>query len=201
MKLRNIIIIALLVLFASVSTSVVLSQQSHNLDVVVKTNGTDVQIQTSNLLFSTAPPSMKIEMEQRALNDVYDDKSSVDSLKNDIKTIAKSYNYTANVKIESQFGTDELPMPATVKGTSMLPTLQEGQDLIILKTRDFKVGDIVVARHPQYGLIVKRVAQIKGSQVYLMSDNREVVVQGNTISRGLDTWLPISEVVGVVREY
>lgn len=201
MKLRNIIIIALLVLFASVSTSFVLSQQSQNLDVVVKTNGTDVQIQTYTLLFSNTPPSMKIEMEQRALNDVYDDKSSVDSLKNDIKNIAKSYNYTVNVKIESQFGTDELPMPATVKGTSMLPTLQEGQDLIILKTSDFKVGDIVVARHPQYGLIVKRVAQIKGSQVYLMSDNREVVVRGNTISRGLDTWLPISEVVGVVKQY
>jgi signal peptidase I len=201
LKLRNIIIIALLVLFASVSTSFVLSQQSQNLDVVVKTNGTDVQIQTYTLLFSNTPPPMKIEMEQRALNDVYDDKSSVDSLKTDIKNIAKSYNYTVNVKIESQFGTDELPMPATVKGTSMVPTLQEGQDLIILKTSDFKVGDIVVARHPQYGLIVKRVAQIKGSQVYLMSDNREVVVQGNTISRGLDTWLPISEVVGVVKEY
>lgn len=200
MKLRNIIIIALLILFVSVSTSFVISEQSHNLDVVVKTNGTDVQIQTNSLLFSNMPSSMKNEMKERALTDVYDDKSTVESIKSDLKNIAKRYNYTVNVRIESQFGTDQLPMPATIKGTSMLPTLQEGQELIILKTADFKVGDIVVARHPQYGLIVKRVAQIKGNEVYLMSDNREVVVQGNTISRGLDTWLPISDVVGVVKE-
>lgn len=201
MKLRNIIIIALLMLFITGTSSIFISEQSKSLDIIIKTNGTDVQVQTSTLLFGSFPQSMKKEMEARALNDIYEDTSTVDSIKNDMKQIATSYNYTVNVKIESQFGTDELPMPATVKGTSMLPTLQEGQDLIVLKTRDYKVGDIVVARHPQYGLIVKRLSQIKGDQVYLMSDNREVIVQGNTISRGLDTWLPAYDVVGVVKVY
>ncbi|HTX61249.1 MAG TPA: S24/S26 family peptidase [Methanobacterium sp.] len=202
MKLRNILFIALFILLVAVSTSFILSEQSHNLEIVVKTNGTDVQIQpTSNLFFTYIPPSMKNEMEQQAINDVYDDKTTVDSLKSDMKNIAEKYNYTVTVKVESQFGTDQLPMPATVKGTSMLPTLHEGQDLIVLKTSDFKVGDIVVARHPQYGLIVKRVAQINGDQVYLMSDNRQVIVEGNMISKGLDTWLPISDVVGVVKQY
>lgn len=201
MKLRNIVITALLVLMVAASASYLFSAQSHNQEVTIKTNGTDVQIQTSSIPFlPTVPLSMKREMEQKALDDIYSDSSTVDSIKSDMKEIAQKYNYNITVNIVSQFGTDQLPMPATVKGTSMLPTLHEGQDLIVLKTTNLTVGDIVVARHPTYGLIVKRLAQINGDQVYLMSDNREVIVQGNTVTRGLDTWLPRSDVVGVVKE-
>ena len=46
-------------------------------------------------------------------------------------------------------------MPATVKGTSMVPTLTDGQNIVVLKTTDFKVGDIVVAHHPDYNLDCK----------------------------------------------
>jgi len=92
-------------------------------------------------------------------------------------------------------------MPASVSGTSMVPTLKDGQDIVVLKTKDYKVGDIVVARHPEYGLIVKRVSQIKDGQVYLMSDNRETIVTSNGIYKGLDTWLPVENVVGVVKIY
>ena len=105
-------------------------------------------------------------------------------------------------------------MPASVKGTSMVPTLQDGQSIILLKTTDLKVGEIVVARHPTYGLIVKRLAAINGSQVYLKSDNRQIEVIGTqtvvengrsevlTIEKTpLDTWLPKENVVGVVKVY
>ena len=201
MRLRNIVIIALLLLLVASSAAYIFSEQSKNLEVTLKTNGTDVQVQTSSVpFFASIPGSMKHEMEQKAINDIYEDNSTVDSVKNDMKEIAQSYNYNITVKIDSQFGTDQLPMPATVKGTSMLPTLHEGQELIVLKTSDLKVGDIVVARHPSYGLIVKRLAQIKGDQVYLMSDNREVIIKDNTITKGLDTWLPKTDVVGVVKE-
>ncbi len=200
MKFRNILVITLLFLIAATSVTYLVAGQSKNLDVTVKTNGTDVTVQaTSVLFFTNMPGTMKTEMEKKALTDIYSDNSTVDSIKNDMKGIAEKYHYNITVKIDSQFGTDQLPMPATVKGTSMLPTLKDGQDLVILKTKDFKVGDIVVARHPSYGLIVKRVAQIKGDQVYLMSDNREVIISNNVISKGLDTWLPINDVVGVVK--
>lgn len=201
MRLRNIIIVALLILAVGAS-ALILHEQSNNLEITLKTNGTDVQVQAQSILFfGKIPETMKLEMQKKALTDVYEDNSTVDSIKSDMKEIGGKYNYNITVKIDSQFGTDQLPMPATVKGTSMLPTLQNGQELIILKTKDFKVGDIVVAHHPTYGLIVKRVAQIKGDEVYLMSDNREVIITGNTISKGLDTWLPTSSVVGVVKEY
>ncbi len=201
MKLRNIIIFILFLAVAASSAAFVFSEQSHNLEVTLKTNGTDVQVQTSSIPFFTSiPGSMQYEMEHKAIADVYEDYSTVDSIKGDMKDIAQNYHYNITVKIVSQFGTDQLPMPATVKGTSMLPTLHEGQELIVLKTKDLKVGEIVVARHPSYGLIVKRLTQIKGDQVYLMSDNREVVVKDNMITKGLDTWLPANDVVGVVKE-
>jgi len=142
-----------------------------------------------------------MEMENKALEDVYSDTSTVESIENDMQDIAEAYDYNVTVTIDSQFGTDKLPMVATVKGTSMLPTLHEGQEVVLLKTKDIKVGDIVVARHPEHGLIVKRVAQIKSDQVYLMSDNREVTITNNMIIKGLDTWLPTEDVVGVVMEY
>lgn len=202
MKLKKLTIIALLILAVVASTAYIGHEQSNNVEITLKTNGTNVEVQTSSFLFFTnIPVTMKQEMQQKALNDIYEDNSTVDSIKNDMKEIAGRYNYNVTVTIDSQYGTDQLPMPATVRGTSMLPTLQDGEELILLKTNDFKVGDIVVAHHPTYGLIVKRVAKIEGDQVYLMSDNREVVITDNTISKGLDTWLPKSSVVGVVKEY
>lgn len=201
MKLRNIIIIALLLLITASSAALIFSELSQNLEVTLNTNGTDVEVQTSSILFFNKLTSpMKYEMEKKAKNDIYEDNSTVVSIKEDMEEIALKYNYNITVKVVSQYGDDQLPMPATVKGTSMLPTLHEGQELIVLKTTDLKVGDIVVARYPGHGLIVKRLAQIKGNQVYLMSDNRDVIVEGNMITKGLDIWLPKNDVVGVVKE-
>lgn len=201
MKLRNIIIIALLLLITASSAALIFSELSQNLEVTLNTNGTDVEVQTSSIpFFNKLTSPMKYEMEKKAKNDIYEDNSTVVSIKEDMEEIAHKYNYNITVKVVSQYGDDQLPMPATVKGTSMLPTLHEGQELIVLKTTDLKVGDIVVARYPGHGLIVKRLAQIKGNQVYLMSDNRDVIVEGNMITRGLDIWLPKNDVVGVVKE-
>lgn len=203
MKLKNFAVIALLVLLTASAATYLYLEPSKNVEVTIKTNGSDVHVETSplSIFFNRIPVTMLAEMEKKAYEDVYSDTSTVGSVKNDVKEIGQIYGYNVTVEIDSQFGTDQLPMIATVKGTSMLPTLQDGQNLVLLKTKDFKVGDIVVARHPTYGLIVKRVAQIKDGQVYLMSDNREVTVTDNVITKGLDTWLPIEDVVGVVMEY
>ena len=92
----------------------------------------------------------------------------------------------------------------------MVPTLKNGQDIIVLKTNNLNVGDIVVAVHPTYGLIVKRLSRIEVNQVYLTSDNKKVetINQKTTLSNGtvktikeqkssLNTWLPRSNVIGV----
>jgi signal peptidase I len=213
MKSRTWMLLASIAVIALVVTAFYVSSNSHDVGITIKTNGTAITA-VDMTSFSIIPSSMRSEIWQTSENDLNDDKSTVDSFKSDIETIAKKYNCTASVKIESQFGVDQLPMPASVKGTSMVPTLQDGQSIILLKTTDLKVGEIVVARHPTYGLIVKRLAAINGSQVYLRSDNRQIEVIGTqtvvengrsevlTIEKTpLDTWLPKENVVGVVKVY
>ncbi|HPX77485.1 MAG TPA: S24/S26 family peptidase, partial [Methanobacterium sp.] len=159
MKFRDILIITILILVATTTSGCVYLEPSQNVDVTITTNGSDVQLETSKtfLFFDTVPTSMKREMTNKALADVYNDTSTLESIKNDMQEIAEYYDYNVTVTIDSQYGKDQLPMVATVKGTSMLPTLQDGQDVVLLKSKNVKVGDIVVASHPEHGLIVKRV--------------------------------------------
>jgi len=212
LKSRSWLILGIIIIGIIATSAFYVTQEMNRVDITLETNGTDVNINASSI-FDT-PPQMAAEMETKALEEIQDPNSSVESIKKDMSAIAKKYNYTADVTIKSQFGTDQLPMPATVSGTSMVPTLQDGQDIIILKTKDIKVNDIVVAFHPTYGMIVKRLKKIDGNRVYLMSDNRKVesyttetplpdgAVEIQTITKTpLDTWLSKDKVIGVVKEY
>lgn len=187
---------------------------SNSVSVTIYSNGTNTDVYTQNMVMGSAPQLMINQIKNRVMEDVQSDNSTVDSIKSDVKSIAQNYNYTADVKISSQYGNDQLPMLAVVKGTSMVPTLQDGQDIIVLKTKDLKVGDIVVAIHPTYGLIVKRLSVIQGNQVYLTSDNKNVEIDNEqtTLPNGavetvtvkktpLNTWLPLENVIGVVKVY
>lgn len=212
MKSRSWLIIGIIILGIIAVSSYYVTQNINNVGITIDTDGNNVSIKTSSIF--AIPPAMTVEMEQKALSDIQDPDSSVDSIKNDIKAIAEKYNYTASVTIVSQFGTDQLPMPATVSGTSMYPTLKDGQSIVVLKTKDYKVGDIVVAKHPEYDMIVKRLHKIEGNRVYLMSDNRkiEVITTETPLSNGMvevstikkipvDTWLSKEDVIGVVKTY
>ncbi|MEN4017601.1 MAG: S24/S26 family peptidase [Methanobacterium sp.] len=212
MKSRAGIIIGLIILGVMAISSVYIAWNINNVSVTIETDGLDVAVKTSSL-FGT-PEQMNDEMQQKVLEQIVEPNSTVESIGNDIKTIARKYNYSATVTIVSQFGTNQLPMPATVRGRSMVPTLQDGQEIIALKTTDYKVDDIVVATHPDHGMIVKRLKKIEGNRVYLMSDNRNVeyftterdlgngLVEIYTYKRvPLDTWLPRENIVGVVKSY
>ncbi|BDZ71969.1 S24/S26 family peptidase [Methanobacterium petrolearium] len=211
MKLKLGLTVVLLVLIALIGSAGYVLSNQNSTGITVETNGTAVTIQSSS--WWEVPSAMLNEMKVKALADVEDPDSSVESIKTDMENIASKYNYTVQVKVVSQFGEDQLPMPATVKGTSMVPTLEDGQSIVVLKTSDFKVGDIVVAHHPDYNLIVKRVGQINGDQVYLESDNKNVEVESQTryvngvkqvitiTKTPLNTWVPKSYVIGVVKEY
>lgn len=216
MKLRTGIIIVLLglVVIAGAGFITGFIEANHSIDITIETNGTAVSVQSSSLWLFPVPDGMLEEMKTKALADVQNVDSSLGSIQTDMQNIASKYNYTVKVNVKSQFGENQLPMPATVKGTSMIPTLKDGQQIMVLKTSDFQVGDLVVARHPEYNLIVKRVAEINGTQVYLKSDNRHVEIVGNQIrnvngvqqvvtikNTPLDTWLPKTNVVGIVKVY
>jgi phage repressor protein C with HTH and peptisase S24 domain len=233
MRMRTGIIIgAIIIIVASASLAFLMPQQSNAevtpvnqtvqsaaelniVNITVKTDGHSVSINAANVSGSgQIEDAMIKEMKQKAGADVLSDKSTVNSLKADIKAIAQKYNYTAEVTLTSQFGNDKLPFPATVSGTSMLPTLNDGQNVMALKTTSFKVGDIVIARHSTYGLIIKRVASISDGKVFLKSDNRnvEIINHEKTLPDGvveiettektpLDTWQPKKNIIAVVKTY
>jgi hypothetical protein len=207
LKLRSWLVIGIIILGVMATSACI--APSNNVGITLNTNGTNVSVKSSSFL-SNPPSQMMADMEKKALNDVENPNSTVTSVKSDMQAIAKNYNNTVNVTITSQFGTDQLPMPAQVSGTSMVPTLQDGQSIIVLKTKDYKVGDIVVATHPTYGMIVKRLSKIEGNKVYLTSDNKNVEVSTVQLSNGaietitktpLNTWLPRDNIIGVVKVY
>lgn len=214
MRSTKWLILGLVVLLIAATSAVYSVIDSNNINIVIKTNGSSTDVNYQTILLGSVPQSMMEEIKNKASEDVQSTNSTVDSIKADVKAIASNYKYKTNVKIVSQFGTDQLPMFATVNGTSMVPTLQDGQEIIILKTKNLKVGDIVVAVHPTYGLIVKRLSIIDFNQVYLTSDNKkvEIVNTQTTLPNGavetvtvqktpLNTWLPTGNIIGVVKVY
>ena len=213
MKSINWLILGVVVLLLA-ATALYSGFGTNNLSIIVDTNGNNTNVNYPSIFAGSLPQGMMNEINNKASDDVESSNSTVDTVKADIKLIASKYNYNANVKIVSQFGTDQLPMIATVKGTSMVPTLQDGQEITVVKTNNLNVGDIVVAVHPTYGLIVKRLSIIDGTQVYLTSDNKnvEVVNTEKNLPNGtvetitvqktpLNTWIPTENVIGVVKVY
>lgn len=63
--------------------------------------------------------------------------------------------------------------PTYVRGCSMEPTIANLDMIIVYRLGEAKPGDIVVAKAPDpFGLVVKRVADIQGEDIYLLGDNR-----------------------------
>ena len=84
----------------------------------------------------------------------------------------------------------------------MLPTIKSGQSVLVNKTHDIEVGDLVSAQSPEYGGICKRVGDIDGNSVFLMSDNKNVsyeYYEDYYIEiKGLSTWVNINDIDGEI---
>lgn len=132
--------------------------------------------------------------------------TSISSYRHGIEDICRQYGLeNVKINIESSIGPNQIPIIVTVDGTSMLPTLQDGQTVLLNKTHDIHVGDIVVAESDEYGGIIKRVDQIKGNEVHLISDNKGIsyeYINGVLYEvSGITTWVDISDINGVVIRY
>lgn len=132
--------------------------------------------------------------------------ADANSLEEGIRNICNQNGLSnVNIDINTPYGDDVFPVLYEVQGESMVPTLQDGQTIIVEKTKDIEVNDIVVANSSQYGVIVKRVDSINGNMVHLISDNTNVeyeIINGMVYeSRGITTWVDISDIYGVVTVY
>lgn len=135
-----------------------------------------------------------------------DTKSNASTLRNDIENLCDEYGLKdPDITIDSTLGENQIPVLVHVEGTSMLPTLQDGQSVLLNKTHNVHVGDIVVAESDEYGGIIKRVADIRGDSVYLVSDNKNIsyeYVNGVLYEiMGIRTWVNVNDINGVVIDY
>jgi nickel-type superoxide dismutase maturation protease len=82
-----------------------------------------------------------------------------------------------------------------IEGNSMLPTLQNGDQVLVEKKEDYQINDIVVAKHPYQKnvILIKRVSEINEKGFYLLGDNQSE----STDSRTLGTFQP-KEIIGKV---
>lgn len=139
-------------------------------------------------------------------DNLHNSTADVETIKSGVKDICQKYGSdNCTVNIDSIIGEDQIPFIVWAQGQSMLPTIQDGQFVLVNKTHDIHVGDIVSVDSKEYGGIMKRVDKINGDNVYLVSDNKNVYYQtinGQTYEyKGLCTWVDISEIEGVAIYY
>lgn len=178
----------------------------------IDTNSVEVYIDGENVSVSTFTlseidvDSLNKEICDYTIYVMNDSDSNVNTLKKGISDICEEYGLeNAKITIDSSLGENQIPVIVYVDGTSMIPTLQDGQTVLINKSHDIHVGDIVVADSDEYGGIIKRVDDVNGDSIHLVSDNKEISYESiNGVLyeiKGISTWVDISDINGVAIEY
>jgi len=147
---------------------------------------------------------MQIDLENYTFNQMNNIDSNASTLRAGITEIAKNYGFKdVEVNINSQFGEDQMPMEVIVDGISMVPTLQNGEHVIIQKTKNPKIGDIIVVKDSEEILLIKRLGNISGDKIFLSSDNNDTVhtiINGTYVDMiAVEKWTNASNIVGVAK--
>ena len=195
---RKVILALLILIFIAVFAILYINTDSVNVYI----DGENVSVETRSLS-NIDKDNLNVEICDLTMVVMNDSDSDISTLKNGIGNLCKRYGMeNPRINVDSIFGPDQIPVIVYVDGTSMLPTLQDGQTVLLNKTHDIKVGDIVVADSDEYGGIIKRVDKVNGNDIHLVSDNKEIsyeYINGVLYKRsGITTWVDISDINGVV---
>jgi nickel-type superoxide dismutase maturation protease len=76
-----------------------------------------------------------------------------------------------------------------VIGDSMTPTLAENDLILVIRTKQYRVGDVVGFVFNK-NILVKRISEIKNSQYYVLGDN-----QKNSLDSRKLGWLNNDQIV------
>ena len=173
--------------------------------VTVNIDGENVSSQTIISPFAGVDTNqLNKEICNYTMQTIHSPDGDTTSLKQGILRICLAHGLN-NVKltINSPLGKDKIPMTFHVQGSSMYPTLNDGQTITALKTKNIRVGNVVVANSTEYGTIVKRVSEINGDRVHLTSDNTNIEYEyiNGTMhqTKGIDTWVNTNDIYGVVQ--
>lgn len=177
----------------------------HEDTVDVYIDGENISVH-SNAILNFNQQQMNERICDYTIESMNDTDSNITTLRNGIRDICYAYGIkNPKINIDSTIGENQIPVIIYVDGTSMLPTLQDGQPVLLNKTKDIHVGDIVVAESDEYGGIIKRIDEIDENHIHLVSDNKNVehVYENGTLYevKGVSTWVDISDINGVVIDY
>ncbi len=177
----------------------------NNNTVAVFNDGENITVETHSLANANID-RFNEEVCDLTMNVMNETESNITTLKEGIAVLCEKYGIDdAEISIDSSIGPDQIPVLVHVDGTSMLPTLKDGQSVLINKTHEVHVGDIVVAESDEYGGIIKRVDNIQGNSVHLISDNKNIAYEylnGQLYEiKGITTWVDVSDINGVVIDY
>lgn len=167
-------------------------------------DGENVTVNVIGFPFGKDWSRMNNEMYNFTVSQMNNVDSNVTTLKEGLTEIARKYGFEdVSVSINSQFGENQMSMKVIVNGVSMVPTLQDGDYVIIQKTKTPKVGDIIVVKDPEETLLIKRLRNISGDQIFLSSDNNHTthtVVNGVEVDIiAIEKWTNASNVIGVAK--
>lgn len=196
------IILALIILILIIFFGIVFLG---NDSVDIYLDGENVSVETTTFA-DIDKHGLNKEICDYTLNVMNDTTTDISSYKNNVGNLCREYGLEdAEINLNSIIGSNQIPVIIYVDGTSMLPTLQDGQTVLLNKTHNVNVGDIVVADSDEYGGIIKRVDQINGNNIHLVSDNKEIsyeYINGYLYEiKGISTWVDISDINGVVIDY
>ena len=198
---KKIILAIIIIIIISIFAFNLISKESVNVYI----DGENVSVSTHTMA-NLNSQDLNSEICDYTLDAMNDSKSNITTLNNGIKNICTKYGLkNPEINIDSSLGKNQIPLIVHVSGTSMNPTLKDGQSALVNKTKNIHVGDIVVANSQEYGGIIKRVDEIDNNKVHLVSDNKNVnfeYINGTLYElKGISTWVDLSEINGVVIDY
>ena len=197
-KIILALIILILIIFVGIFFLV-------NDTVDIYNDGENVTVETAT--FANIDKSgLSKDICEYTLDVMNDTTTNVTTYRAGVEDICRQYGLEdAEINIDSSIGPNQIPLIVYVDGTSMVPTLQDGQTVLMNKTHDVHVGDIVVAESDEYGGIIKRVDEVDGDNIHLVSDNKEISYEVNNgvlyEIKGITTWVDIDDINGVVIAY
>ena len=196
------IILALIILIFIIFGGIFLFSHD-SVDIFI--DGENITVKTTSLS-NIDKDSLNKDICDYTLRVMNDTSSDISTYRTGVENICKKYGMEdAEINLDSTIGKNQIPVLVKVDGTSMLPTLQDGQTALANKTHDIHVGDIVIANSSEYGLIIKRVDQVNNNEIHLISDNKNVSyekINGMIYEiKGITTWVDINEINGVVIDY
>lgn len=81
-----------------------------------------------------------------------------------------------------------------IVGQSMMPCLANGDYVLSLKRRSsYRIGDIVIVQHPEWGKLVKRISSCRHDAVLLKGENPEASLSSERMG-----WQSTDHIIGRV---